>query len=157
MNTQTIISKDELLQHWLAHHNLTRKTIEKFPEKELFEFSIGGMRPFAELAKEIMAVDTPGLKEIVTGEKTEFVNDKSITTKEALLKKWDEDAPLISEYFNKLPVNRLHEKFKLFGMYELTILNHVFYFIDNEIHHRAQGYVYLRALGIEPPFFWDRF
>ena len=30
------------------------------------------------------------------------------------------------------------------------------YFIDNEIHHRAQGFVYLRALGIEPPFFWDR-
>ena len=25
------------------------------------------------------------------------------------------------------------------------------YVIDNEIHHRGQGYVYLRALGIEPP------
>jgi hypothetical protein len=23
------------------------------------------------------------------------------------------------------------------------------YFIDNEIHHRGQGYVYLRGLGIE--------
>ncbi|MGZ5248500.1 MAG: DinB family protein [Flavitalea sp.] len=32
----------------------------------------------------------------------------------------------------------------------------MFYFIDNEIHHRGQGYVYLRSLGIEPPFFWDR-
>jgi uncharacterized damage-inducible protein DinB len=28
--------------------------------------------------------------------------------------------------------------------------------IDNEIHHRAQGYVYLRALNIEPPHFWER-
>ena len=28
--------------------------------------------------------------------------------------------------------------------------------IDNEIHHRGQGYVYLRALGIEPPAFYDR-
>jgi uncharacterized damage-inducible protein DinB len=28
--------------------------------------------------------------------------------------------------------------------------------IDNEIHHRGQGYVYLRALGIEPPGFYDR-
>ncbi|MGB4400232.1 MAG: DinB family protein [Daejeonella sp.] len=26
---------------------------------------------------------------------------------------------------------------------------------DNETHHRAQAYVYLRALGIEPPAFWD--
>ena len=28
--------------------------------------------------------------------------------------------------------------------------------IDNEIHHRGQGYVYLRALGIEPPPFYER-
>ena len=32
----------------------------------------------------------------------------------------------------------------------------LFYVIDNEIHHRGQGYVYLRALGIEPPLFYDR-
>jgi uncharacterized damage-inducible protein DinB len=30
------------------------------------------------------------------------------------------------------------------------------YIIDNEIHHRGQGYVYLRSLGIEPPHFWER-
>jgi uncharacterized damage-inducible protein DinB len=30
------------------------------------------------------------------------------------------------------------------------------YAIDNEIHHRGQGYVYLRALGIEPPPFYER-
>jgi uncharacterized damage-inducible protein DinB len=30
------------------------------------------------------------------------------------------------------------------------------YWIDNEIHHRGQAYVYLRALGIEPPAFYDR-
>ena len=28
--------------------------------------------------------------------------------------------------------------------------------IDNEIHHRGQGYVYLRALGKEPPPFYER-
>jgi uncharacterized damage-inducible protein DinB len=30
------------------------------------------------------------------------------------------------------------------------------YAIENEIHHRGQAYVYLRALGIEPPSFWKR-
>jgi uncharacterized damage-inducible protein DinB len=29
-------------------------------------------------------------------------------------------------------------------------------FIDNEVHHRGQGYVYLRALGVEPSPFWER-
>jgi hypothetical protein len=33
----------------------------------------------------------------------------------------------------------------------------LFYVMDNEIHHhRGQGYVYLRALGIEPPAFYER-
>jgi uncharacterized damage-inducible protein DinB len=34
--------------------------------------------------------------------------------------------------------------------------NLVLYVIDNEVHHRGQGYVYLRALQIEPPAFYDR-
>ncbi|HMV91072.1 MAG TPA: DinB family protein, partial [Cyclobacteriaceae bacterium] len=42
------------------------------------------------------------------------------------------------------------------GQFDGTITWHYFYFVDNEIHHRAQAYVYLRALGIEPPPFWDR-
>jgi uncharacterized damage-inducible protein DinB len=32
----------------------------------------------------------------------------------------------------------------------------ILYVIDNEIHHRGQGYVSLRVLGIEPPAFYDR-
>lgn len=37
-----------------------------------------------------------------------------------------------------------------------TNLNYVLYLIDNEIHHRGQGYVYLRLLGLEPPLFYER-
>jgi uncharacterized damage-inducible protein DinB len=157
MSSTTVITKAQLLQHWLAHRNLTRKTIEKFPEKELFEFSIGGMRPFAELVKELLAIDVPGLKGIVTGEMDNYNHDSSLKTKEELLKRWDDETPKIAEYFNQIPEEKFNEKFKLFGQYELTIINHIFYFIDNEIHHRAQGFVYLRALNIEPPFFWDRY
>ena len=43
-----------------------------------------------------------------------------------------------------------------FGAYEGVIFGLFQYWIDNEIHHRGQGYVYLRALGIEPPAFYDR-
>lgn len=153
----TIISKDELLQHWLAHRGLTKKTIEKFPEKELFEFSIGGMRPFADLVKELVSIAVPGLKSIVTREAAPFNHHLPLQTKADLLKQWDDDTPKISEYFNQISEEQFHETYKLFGQYELNIINHVLYFIDNEIHHRAQGFVYLRALGIEPPFFWDRY
>jgi uncharacterized damage-inducible protein DinB len=37
-----------------------------------------------------------------------------------------------------------------------TVYDLVLYAIDNEIHHRGRGYVYLRALGIEPPPLYER-
>lgn len=157
MSTNTFISKSELLQHWLGHRSLTRKTIEKFPEAELFEFSIGGMRPFAAFVKEMLALAGPGLESIATGVAAQFNMYPELTTKEGLLKEWDAITPKITEYFNQIDEDRLHDNFKMFGQYEMPILYQVLYFIDNEIHHRAQGYVYLRSLGIEPPAFWGRY
>jgi len=151
-----MITKDELLQHWLGHRKLTRKTIEKFPEKELFEFSIGGMRTFSNLAGELLAL-TGALKQVVTKQVEPYGHNAALTTKLEILKQWDEETPMISTYFDQIAEDSLHDTFMLFGQYEGTILSHIMYFIDNEIHHRAQGFVYLRALGIEPPFFWDRF
>jgi uncharacterized damage-inducible protein DinB len=43
-----------------------------------------------------------------------------------------------------------------FGQYPGKVHELLFYVIDNEIHHRGEGYVYLRALGIEPPPFYER-
>jgi len=43
------ITSAQLLEHWQGHRNLTRRVIEKFPEDQMFSFSIGGMRTFAEL------------------------------------------------------------------------------------------------------------
>lgn len=85
-----MITPEEFLEHWQGHRRATRGVIEAFPAEEFFRFSVGGMRPFAELAMEM-----PG--------------------------------------------------------YALLL-----YVMDNEIHHRGQGYAYLRALGIEPPPFYDR-
>ncbi len=157
MSTKTIILKEELLQHWLAHRNLTRKTIEKFPEKELFEFKIGTMRTFSDLVKELLVLAAPGLRGMVNKEVAPYNHNLPLPAKEALLQQWDEDTPKITAYFNQIPEEQFHEKYNLFGQYENTVIGHILYFIDNEIHHRGQGFVYLRALEIEPPFFWDRY
>lgn len=156
MSTQEIITKEELLKHWQGHRLLTRKTIEKFPEKELFEFSIGGMRTFSDLIKEMLSIGAPGLDGIVNNLTEAYNHDLNLNTKEELLARWDKDTPLIDELFSQIPAERFKEVYNLFGEYEFPIIQNILYFIDNEIHHRAQGFVYLRALGIEPPFFWDR-
>jgi|SRR5690606_31286398 len=158
MTTSLIITKAELLKHWQGHRALTRRVIEAFPEKELFEFSIAGMRPFGDLAKELLSIALPGLQGIVSRADDGYTEDGlgAITTKGALLAKWDEDTPQINALFNQIPEADFHETFNLFGQFNFPIIENILYFIDNEIHHRGQGYVYLRALGIQPPFFWER-
>jgi uncharacterized damage-inducible protein DinB len=155
--TQQVISPAELLNHWKGHRALTRKTIEAFPEKELFSHSIGGMRTFGQMVMELLGIGGPGLKEIVTGE-TQELNEhfEGLDTKEALLKLWDESTEMIEHYFNQIPVEQFSRQVKTFGRYEGTVISSICYFIDNEIHHRGEGYVYLRSLGLQPPFFWDR-
>lgn len=155
--TKPIITPEELLAHWQGHRNLTRRFIEAFPEKELFEFSIGGMRPFAELVKEFLAIGVPGLTEIVTGESKPFNDErKDLQTKADLLSAWDQATEKINEYWSGISLEKFREMNNLFGQYNFPVIDNILYFIDNEIHHRGQGSVYLRALGIEPPYFWER-
>ncbi|WP_284462171.1 DinB family protein [Chryseobacterium sp.] len=156
--TQQFMSTEQLLKHWQGHRNLTRRVIEAFPEKELFEFSVGGMRPFAKLAVELISIGGTALKGIVDNNMEAYTEEGfNPKTKEDILKKWDEETGVINHYFNQISEERLQETFNLFGQYEFPVYENILYFVDNEIHHRGQGYVYLRALGIEPPFFWERF
>lgn len=157
MESTTFLNRQEFLIHWQGHRALTRRVIDAFPEKDLFEFSIGGMRPFAELAQEMIAIAAPGLESIVAWVPNEFKEDKEdLTSKQSLLGRWDADTEKINALYGQIPEKRFQEMFNLFGQYEFPVVQNLLYFIDNEIHHRGQGYVYLRALGIEPPFFWER-
>jgi uncharacterized damage-inducible protein DinB len=152
-----VISPGELLEHWQGHRNLTRRLIEVYPDEAFFTHSIGGMRPFAELVMELLAIAGPGIKEIATGKTAELKEQIEHGNKKAkLLELWDEATVEINKHWNNIPVERFQEKITAFGQYEGTVISSILYFIDNEIHHRGQAYVYLRSLGIEPPYFWER-
>lgn len=152
-----VITAAELLTHWQGHRSLTRRVIEAFPQEALFTHSIGGMRSFAQMCMELLGIAGPGLREIVTG-KVNSLNEhfELGNSKQKLLQAWDDATLEINECWAQLNPGQFHETILAFGKYEGTVISSIFYFIDNEIHHRAQGYVYLRSLGIEPPAFWDR-
>lgn len=155
-----VISSEILLAQWQGHRRLTRKMIEAFPEDKLFTYSVGRMRPFGALVIEMLAMSAPGVKGMVTGTWDNYSDvEKSFkpATRAELLKAWDEATEQINELWPKLTPERFHETVKVFNQYEGPVYWSIFYFIDNEIHHRGQGYVYLRSLGIEPPAFWDRY
>lgn len=152
-----VLTKEELLLHWQGHRQLTRKVIEKFPEKEFFSYRIGGMRPFAQMTMELIAIAGPGIEELVTGKQAELdENLDHLKTKASILEVWDKTTEVINTQWKQLPESRFHDKVKLFGKFEGTVISSLIYIIDNEVHHRGQAYVYLRSLEIEPPAFWDR-
>lgn len=153
----TVITAAELLAHWQGHRSLTRRVIEAFPANDFFTFSIGGMRTAAELVQELLAIAGPGVRQIATGS-TEELNERleHQEDKEVILAAWDKSTEEVNRYWAMIPEGDFHREIMTFGQYPGTILSSVLYFIDNEIHHRGQMYVYLRALGIEPPYFWQR-
>jgi len=154
-----VITPEALLEHWQGHRSLTRRVIEAFPEDKLFEYSIGGMRPFSEMVIEMIGMAMPGIYGVATGKwETPLHHTKATTpvTRQELLRRWDEVTEHINTTWAQIPPQRFQEIDVAFGQWEGPIFWIMFYWIDNEIHHRGQGYVYLRSLGIEPPHFWER-
>jgi uncharacterized damage-inducible protein DinB len=151
-----VITPEALLQHWQGHRGLTRKMIEAFPEDKLFTYSVGGMRAFADLVYEFLGMAVPGITGVATGKWLKWTDAKKVTTKKELLSLWDRATEDINHIWSTIPVHRFQEEDIAFGQWPGTGISFVFYFIDNEIHHRGQAYVYLRSLGIEPPAFWDQ-
>lgn len=154
-----VFSADAFLDHWQGHRRLTRRVIEAFPDDALFTHAIGGMRPFAALVLEMIGMARHGVEGVATGvwpDVTAVHGGAQVTTKADLLRLWDEATAAIETWWPRIAPGRFQEVDKAFGLYEGPNYGTLAYFVDNEIHHRGQGYVYLRSLGIEPPGFYDR-
>ena len=149
------MTSQQFLDSWQGHRALTRRVIDAFPEDKLFAFTIGGMRPFSALAMEFIGMAVPTLNGVINRKWDQYAEAKA-TTKAELLKQWDDSTAQINALFPKISAERFQEVDTAFGQWKMPVYELLLYIRDNEIHHRGQGYVYLRSLGIEPPPFWER-
>ena len=149
------LTPSQLLTHWQAHRRVTRRVIDAFPADQLYSFSVGGMRTFGALANEMLGMAVPTAKGVAT-DKWGAYEEAKPATREELLAAWDASTEELNSAWATIPSNRFHETMTAFGQWTMRGNELVMYVVDNEIHHRGQGYVYLRALNIEPPAFWDR-
>lgn len=153
--SQVVITPQQFLAHWQAHRRLTRRVIDAFPADKLFTHSIGGMRTFGEISKELLGMATPTVAGILTDQWGKY-EEAAASTKAEVLTQWDAITAELDAKFLEIPVERFQETKTAFGQWTMPVHDLLLYVIDNEIHHRGQGYVYLRSLGIEPPAFYDR-
>jgi uncharacterized damage-inducible protein DinB len=149
------ITPDAFLRHWQGHRRLTRRVIDAFPDDGLFTFALGGMRPFGGMALELLAVAGPMLRGILD-DVWDWSPGPDTLPKAELLDRWDEATTYLDANWSRIAPERFSEVVTVFGQWEGPVYQHFLYCVDNEIHHRGQGYVYLRALGIEPPPFYER-
>jgi uncharacterized damage-inducible protein DinB len=148
------ITPDALLTRWQGHRRLTRRVIDAFPDDALFSFSVGGMRPFGALALEMLSMAVPMVQGVVSDYWNMDMN-RVPRPKAEVLRLGDESTTQLNALWPRIPPQRFLETATAFGQYTGVLHDLILYVIDNEIHHRGQGYTY-RALGIEPPPFYDR-
>lgn len=146
-----------LLRHWLGHRRLTRRTIQAFPDAELFVYRAAGMRPFGAIVHELNVFMPLAVRGAATGEWSwPDGGDAAPTTKRELLRAFDDATRVLETHLPDISSARFLEVDQPIGSREEPVISTLLYFLDNEVHHRGQGFVYLRELGIEPPAFYQR-
>lgn len=152
------LTSDLLLRHWLGHRRLTRRTIVAFPETALFEHHAPGMRPFAAMVHEVTIYMPHLLRGAADGiwDWPGDVASTAPTSKADLLAAFDAATEDLKRDLPRITSERFLAVDQPIGSRQEPVVFTLLYFLDNEIHHRAQGFVYLRELGIEPPAFYQR-
>src|SRR5437660_10678180 len=107
MTAPVVITPEQLLDHWQGHRRVTRRLIADFPEKELFEYSIGGMRTFATLASELLRMAVPIALGVATGTWSDWQVEPK--TKDEILKLWDESTEELDRAWKRIPPHRFQE------------------------------------------------
>ena len=149
-----LLTPEALLTNLKDVRALTRNVIEAFPEKELFEFSVANLRPFSQMVEEFLMITNYIFTETLHEKHTPFYTEGQFpTTKAEVLALWDRATEILDREWTK--VGDYTQPLTIYQM-TFSFAQWILYFIENESHHRGQGYTYLRALGIEPPFFWAR-
>lgn len=152
---QVSITPEVMLEYWMDERLQTRQLIESFPEDHLFFYSLNGMRPFAELALEIISMSIPAAIGITTGHwqptgsfSRSWNGEPKPLNKKELLLLWDKTTQEIERLWSLMPEDRLLEKQTVFGLGSGPVYSFVLRYIDQEIQHRCQAILYLRSLNL---------
>ena len=148
-----LLTPDLLYTNFQDVRALTRNVIKTFPEKDLFEFSIANLRPFSAMVEEFVMLVDGVFGEILKDKHQKIIENTFPNNKSEILSIWDKTSKIINEEWRE--ITDYSQELTLYQN-TFSFTQWILYLIENETHHRGQGYTYLRALHIEPPLFWDR-
>jgi len=127
-----LLTPEALLTNFKDVRALTRKVIEAFPEKDLFEFSIANLRPFSGMVEEFLRVMDYLFKERFQEKHTLFLEGNFPTTKAEVLALWDRAAEILDREWKE--VGDFTQPLTIYQM-TFSFAQWILYFIENESHH----------------------
>lgn len=150
--------KDWFMNVWEENRRLTDKVATVFCEAGVMdETPVPGMRSFRKLLLEIWGIEQVYARGLATENwKFEFLPESYNTCP---IEELITVGRSVREETRNLWTTVTEEALKkerptpFQGHPEGRAIEWLTYALENEIHHRAQGYVYLRLLGLEPPAF----
>jgi uncharacterized damage-inducible protein DinB len=152
--------KAEFLHRWEGNRRLTLRTAQAFPPESLGSFTpTAPLRPFGVMLDEIARLELSYIRGLAEDRWAWDPDDPPRAADAAgTIALLEEVRAHTRAVWDRIPAATLfaphHDPF-FFGD-EKTPYEWLTYCLENEIHHRGQGYVYLRHLGVEPPPFWER-
>lgn len=152
--------KAEIMEQWEGNRRLTIRAARAFPADKLLTFSpTAPLRPFGAMVDEIARIELAYIRGLAEDRWSYDKDDPPQAT----------DAPGAVALLMQVRAYTLRVWPEISAETLLTRREDPFFFgasrrpydwlvycVENEIHHRGQGYIYLRELGIEPPPFWER-
>ena len=156
----TFDAKAELMRQWDGHRRLTLRVARAFPADQLMTFTpTAPLRPFGAMLDEIARMERAYLRGLAEDEWTwDPASPPPPTTAGDAIAALEEAHAYTSRVWPDIPVASLltTRKDPFFFGETYRPYDWLVYCVENEIHHRGQGYTYLRELGVEPPKFWER-
>ena len=98
-----LLTPEALLTNLKDVRALTRKVIEAFPEKDLFEFSVANLRPFSQMVEEFLMITNYIFTETLHEKHTPFYTEGQFpTTKAEVLALWDRATEIIDREWKEV-------------------------------------------------------
>lgn len=152
--------KAELMDLWDGHRRLTVRTARAFPPDKLMTFApTEPLRPFAVMCDEIARIELAYIRGLAADHwKWDPQVPAPAKDADGVVRFLEETREYTHGVWDRITAETLLAPRKdpfFFGDAKRPY-DWLVYCVENEVHHRGQGFVYLRELGVEPPHFWER-
>lgn len=146
----------DLKEHLERFRGVTLQTLEWVPEERLSWSPKEGLRSFAENFLHLARVEEYYARGLLSGQwdMERYFARPQVLTRDALRKVLEETRAATLTGLENMDPARLEEKVTVPDVpVDWTLRSWLWYLVEHEVHHKAQLALYLREIGVVPPFF----